>query len=312
MFGSLKIMLIILFSITFVYSNKYETLKLIYENRKYLNNGLQLPGNKFEKYTQPEDFKIWKKNEEDILYWFMYYVYYFNSNYPQDALVEDDVVISILLMNTKSGFIGQAHTGLLKFTSFESLRRNSDMIRKILPESKITDYEKNELMGFIHLTSEERIQLLEDKKTPLYIKARLGSRAAIDSLKKKFTTSTKYEKKEEYAIGLIRTELPECIKFTIKHFNDTIYKYNFLGCREESISYPILRELKRVHPDEPLLNITFFELLDLPWGYEEIEETKVVFKDYLEKVIAWFDKTYGVIPEKPIPNPIIKNRCIVY
>ena len=306
----------------FVTRSNGAAIELIYQNRYKINKDIDLvegngginPRNRcflFFRENIEKPFSFWDKNRSNYYYYeTVFEICFKNHSIQNDTsyVLNDVIYVDILfeMLNEHSSSLPH----IIKKILLEETSRNAfnkpDYYKDILMHAPIGDKTRLEYFCLLKLSENERDSLLQNDKTPLLIRARLGDRSAEDSIINQYKSQKDYRYKVKYLKELFYIGNERVLHFIASYFNETFYDDRG-RCIGESIQYQILLGLRLFHPYEPLLNKPLAEL-SIKQMFLRIKDDEV--RQYLEEVRDWIKNTYNVEFVHEVPaKPILRKPC---
>ena len=233
---------------------------------------------------------------------------YFLNNKKSDVL-SDSISISFLLKlidgctgknDVESGPARYAAQLLRDRASYASLMENRDRIRTAITNSCIDAGIRDAVLTLIGPNESEKQELLKRRMLSIPFLARIGDALAIKSLHHQYNNAVHYTNKVIAINHIFLSGQPELIRMVISDFNNPIYDVfvyrNAPPCTAISTQYAILNQVKRIYPNEKLLNEELTKLIYIRDRAISSEQTK----RYIELVTKWLEETFDVtISAKP-------------
>lgn len=217
----------------------------------------------------------------------------------ESYIIQDEIVFKLcvcILANNRTYLSEHAFEKLVAAGRYDHLAKYSDVIKQALTnKTNIGGEPVEELLCLLNLSIEEKNKLLETKRLPDWVRARLGDTTAENNIINKYLNENSFRDKEYLAneLGMVTTH--KCINVLVKTFNDSNYDNDFGG--KTSITGFIIPAFGRLYPDNLLLTDQFLQM--------RFSRVPKDVKAYLYKVMDWMKQTYGVSPDKSEPLPFI-------
>ncbi|MDG5816230.1 hypothetical protein QA601_14140 [Chitinispirillales bacterium ANBcel5] len=196
---------------------------------------------------------------------------------------------------------------LLRFTSYDIIRENAEVIFHHLKRSRVNDVPKSELLALTGATIPEIRDLLDNERLelPLHVKARVGDKEAEKALIEKYSQETEdFRKKRDLVYKLLFAGTDNTIRHVVSNFNEPIFSVTSSGCVSRSIRYEILIALRVYHPTE--------ELIGEKLRAVQLSRDPEILNPYLEKVERWLESTYDVTLQHERPGILLTGMCKIY
>jgi hypothetical protein len=211
---------------------------------------------------------------------------------------------------------------LLRNTSYRTLDSCAILLKDALRKApRLRRGYAQRLMALLPLTDTDRAWLGPCASLPLCARVRFGDRSAEAQLIAQYEAEKRYRDKRRLVDELLWAGSDACVKTLLRHFNEPIFDTvpegkprwfraaeGRLVCLRESIRYPILVGLRRLHPEEQLLG-NFLDRPGRPTSGEVSSHSPVEL--YLDSVDAWIEKQYGLRPADPSPMPFVVGDCYI-
>lgn len=228
-----------------------------------------------------------------------------DTSYVLNGGIYIDLLFEMLKEKIDGASYDQIVRILMHHTSRQALQKHE--YKNIIKNAPLGYNDKIELLGLMKLDKNETDSLLNDKRTPLFVKARLGDKNAEDSVIAQYKNQKYYRYKKEKLQLLFYVGNDRVLHYIASYFNEPFYEDRG-GCINESIQYRILLGLRQFHPYEPLLNKALAELSKKQMFFRNDDEVG----QYLIEVRKWITNTYDVafvhkVPEKPILRGLCKK-----
>lgn len=213
---------------------------------------------------------------------------------------EDGRLIGILvaaLTDAHSEIGGRAYATLETSVPRRLLAPHAASIKAALHEIKWRKSER--LLALLPLNQQERADLLAKPGLDRQVRARLGDTAAETELIQAFHAERDWGRKAglAYLLGYVGTQrageaLVRDLKSDIMRRTDN---------SAESIRVPIISALKEMHENEPLFWEDDFATRR---GDDLIDYPPAEARAFLDRVYAWAEAKYGIIPQGPEGKPL--------
>ncbi len=216
--------------------------------------------------------------------------------------IEDDIVIRIFAeaLFDPDERIRKSAYNKLRWVSDGRRAPYSALIKKAICQYSFDDEEKE--LARLPLNDNEKRKLLGmiPHQRSHFIRARLGDKTSESELVADFESEKDFRKKKYLAgfLGYAGTEA--CGKALAKTLNSKMIEANASGSKE-SIRYAVIQALSEIHQENRLLDVELIKFERRYVPYNKPDSTR----DYLEKVYAWAEETYGIDLGELEPDPVL-------
>ncbi|MDR0308280.1 MAG: hypothetical protein LBI42_15810 [Chitinispirillales bacterium] len=234
-------------------------------------------------------------------------------NEGYNGLVREPLIVELLvcaLSDNELRVRELAFKWLTDHTEWRLLLPFKSDIQKAITKHDFADPVK--LLCLVNLTESEKKQWLKSEKThTLAQRAALGDRKSEDSLITLFKEAKIFDDFENVAADLAFVGSQKSRIALVKGLETDISK--ILPATVISVSgiSAVITELRRLHPDEPLLNSEFRNLQEPIYTKTGIIDDPKI-KDYLTKLAKWAESTYGVKLNLPKENSFIRTKSNIF
>jgi hypothetical protein len=200
---------------------------------------------------------------------------------------------------------------MVRWVSYPSLHKYKDQINAAVMNSCLGPGLSREIRIFTDPDESERQALLKERYSfwDAAYKARLGDSVAIEGLRAGYQNAKFFSHKESAIKQIFVSRQIELIKMVLVDFNNPMYKIEFCKassspCTSRTTQYETLQGLRRMHPEEKLINEDFLEM-----SYKFGAPPEQV-KQYFQSVTKWMERKYAIKIEDKSTVYILKGACI--
>jgi hypothetical protein len=314
--------------VTGAFSIEDDVVDHLFNNRKYLSDLAQpvninvgpkimhIYGESSKTIQQYSNLtkSIWKTDRNKILDAFLGLCNKF-IKFDTLSLLNDTILIQGTVKILDCGIQRheyEAYRLLVNYVPYKYLGKYSNEIITRVDSATIRLSDKQYLTALCYPPKNVQEKLLADSTISLPLRARLSDQNAENLLLNKFEKFGNFEDMNRAARDLFLCGSVNCLRNLFLSFNTPVYEMG-KKCISGSIRVTIIEGLKRYYPDEPLFGRKFYQLykkscnvyIDQPYYTPDPE-----VKAYLQDVIAWGKKEFGVTPRGEIGEPILfKGPC---
>ncbi|MDR0308281.1 MAG: hypothetical protein LBI42_15815 [Chitinispirillales bacterium] len=226
-----------------------------------------------------------------------------------NGLIREPLIVEILvsaLFDNNKDLREFASNLLINSTEWRLLPPFKSDIQKALAKHYIPDPVK--LLCLLNLTDSEKRHWLKSEKThTLAQRAALGDVKSEDSLITLFKKAKTWGQLSNGAEDLAFVGSKKCRIALVKGLENDLFVEQPGSVITHYGIVVVINELRRLHPDEPLLTNEFRSVEEPIYAKSGIlEDLKV--KDYLTRLAKWAESTYGVKLNIPRENSFIRTK----
>jgi len=240
-------------------------------------------------------------------------------NNRRTGIISDSISITFLTELIKGcseanekehGFASEAAREVISSVSYPALHKYKNQINAAVMNSCLEPHLKKRVRIFTFPNESERQALLKERfhfeDVPL--KARLGDSVAIEGLRARYQNAKYFADKESAIKQIFVSGQTELIKMVLADFNNPMYDVFVRGtappCTGRSTKFETLQGLRRMHPEEKLINEEF---LEMTFNFEASPEQ---VRQYLKSVTKWMERKYAMKIENKSKVTTFGRICI--
>jgi hypothetical protein len=199
---------------------------------------------------------------------------------------------------------------IIRHVGYPTLHRYKNQINTAVMNSCIGPNLNRTIRILIGPDELERQALLKERYhfEDAPFKARLEDSIAIEGLRVKYQNARSFDEKESVIRQIFVSGQIELIKMVIADFNNPLYNVFIYRtappCTSRSTQFETLQGLRRMYPDEKLLNEDFLKIV------YNLEVSSEQTKQYLEAVTRWLERKYAIKIEDRLTAYILNKGCV--